>query len=73
MYSTDNINVKLSKSKGLNGNREDSIRLRQFTNWLKANNIKYSFVYWPVWDTTYPAAINMRTEDALLFKLVHNL
>jgi hypothetical protein len=71
VHYTDNVNVKLPLS--TYGSRVDSIRLRQLTNWLKKNNIKYSYVYWPVWDTSYPSAINMRTEDALIFKLVFNL
>jgi len=70
-YYRDNIDVKLPMS--VYSSREDSIRLRQLTNWLKKNNIKYSLVYWPVWDKSHPSAINMRTEDAIIFKLVHNL
>jgi hypothetical protein len=55
------------------GAREDAVRLKQLTNWLNKNNIKYSLVYYPYWDRSYPTAINLRNEDALMFKLVHNL
>lgn len=71
MFYTDNVNVELKRS--FYGSREDAIRLRQLTNWLRANNIKYSLVYVPEWDRSYPASINMRREDALIFKLVHDL
>ena len=71
MYQSDNIDVELVPSG--NGQRDDTIRLRQLTNWLKKNNIKYSLVYFPIWQRNNPSAINMRTEDAIIFKLVHNL
>lgn len=71
MYHNDNIDVELKPSKY--GKRVDVIRLRQLTNWLKERNVKYSLVYWPIWDRSHPSAINMRREDALAFKLANNL
>jgi hypothetical protein len=71
MYYTDNINVELKKSEY--GDRVDAIRLKQFVNWLRIRKIKYSLVYKPVWNRNHPWAINMRTDDALVFKLVFGL
>lgn len=48
------------------------IRLRQFENWLKLKNIKYSLVKKPIWNSEV-THINMRKEDAVMFKLVFGL
>jgi hypothetical protein len=82
MINSDNINVKLPQPNLVDGGdvRESRLRLRQLENWLKKNNIKYSIVYYPAWEPRlvptwahFPVAINMRKDDALIFKLIHNL
>lgn len=72
MINTDNIDVKLPEPNESYGVREARIHLKQLETWLKSRNIKYSIVYYPIW-AHYPVAINMRKEDALMFKLIHNL
>ena len=64
MY-TDNINVRLRI--GLS-DRPAIIQLAEYKTWLNENNIKYSYVYSPQW-ANFPCAINMRNEDAVIFKL----
>lgn len=71
MFYTDNIDVVLKRSKY--GQQVDDIRLKQLSTWLKKRDIKFSYVYMPIWDQSYPYAIKLRREDALMFKLVHNL
>lgn len=64
MY-TDNTDV------GLNiwiSDRAAESKLKEYKSWLVDNNIKYSYVYSPQW-ANFPAAINMRNEDAIIFKL----
>ena len=73
MINTDNIDVKLP---WVHTNNKEARVARQYLKnietWLKNNNIKYSIVYFPVW-AHFPTAINMRKEDALVFKLVYDL
>ena len=57
MHYTDNTNVLVTHN------------LKEYKEWLNENNIKYSLVYSPVWQTSFPYAINMRNEDAIMFKL----
>lgn len=68
-YRNDNINVRISVF--LN-NKKSETRLKEYEAWLKERNVKYTLVYVPIWDTT-PASINMRNEDALIFKMVFGL
>jgi hypothetical protein len=42
--------------------------LKVYEAWLKEQNIKYSFVKYPQW-APWATGINMRNEDALMFKL----
>lgn len=72
MIESDNIDVKLPIPSTYDSIREGNIHRKQLVAWLKRNNIKYSLVYNPRW-SSYPTAINMRKEDALMFKIVHNL
>lgn len=46
--------------------------IKMYEAWLKERNIKYSFVRYPQW-ISYPTGINMRNEDALMFKLAFGL
>lgn len=67
IYSRDNIDVSIAKSQS-----EFDFQARKtltgYKNWLRERNIKFTLVYTPVWDT-YPSHINLRTEDAVAFKL----
>ena len=47
-------------------------KLAIYKKWLRENNIKYSLVRSPEWNS-YPTGINMRNEDALIFKLTFGL
>lgn len=75
MIYTDNVDVVLKRHTLYPdiAQRMDIIRLKQLRNWLDNRNIKYSLVFEPLWARDYPYAINMRSEDALVFKLVHDL
>jgi hypothetical protein len=42
-----------------------------YVKWCRENNIKYTLIYDPVWNTE-PMGINLRNEDALMFKLRFN-
>jgi len=68
MWNTDNTNVEVN----IFPDRGGLLRLRQYTTWLDERNIKYSLVRSPEWATN-PSMINMRNEDALMFKLVFGL
>lgn len=68
-FYTDNTDVYISSE----GGRDDMLRLLEYKEWLKENNVKYSLVYLPVWSRQYPYAINMRNEDAMMFKLSFGL
>lgn len=46
--------------------------LKEYTDWLKRNNIKYSLVKSPIWINS-PTAINMRNEDAIIFRLTFGI
>jgi len=46
--------------------------LRDYIKWLDDRNIKYSMVKKPIW-TDMPVAINMRNEDAIMFRLTFGL
>jgi hypothetical protein len=65
MMYTDNTDVGLHI--GLS-DRVAEAKLKEYKFWLVDNNIKYSYVYSPQW-SNFPAAINMRNEDAIMFKL----
>lgn len=65
MIYTDNTNVKIDVF------MSDAL-LKKYKAWLKERNIKFSLVYTPEW-ATYPSAINLRNEDALVFKLTFGL
>jgi hypothetical protein len=74
----DNIDVDISSFPSAeyiarygNSEREISLRLRQFETWLKKKNIKYTLIRKPLWGRV--TEINMRTEDAVVFKLVFGL
>jgi hypothetical protein len=69
LYINDNINVKIPL---LLNSKKSAVQLREYETWLKERNIKYTLVYVPIWDTA-PASINMRNEDALVFKMVFGL
>jgi len=66
MTYTDNTNVRIPMLFGMS--REDNEQLAMFETWLKENNVKYSKVYSPQW-ANFPYALNMRNEDAIMFKL----
>lgn len=68
MFQRDNINIEVDIYPDRGGNA----RLNEYVSWLYQNNIKYSLVRNPEW-ATHPTAINMRNEDALMFKLVFGL
>lgn len=46
--------------------------LIEYTSWLNERNIKYTFVKSPIW-VDIPAAINMRNEDAIIFRLTFGI
>jgi hypothetical protein len=69
MYSTDNTNVDIPWE---GDPRHKQEKLKEYKNWLDERNIKYSLIHSPLWDH-FPASINMRNEDALLFKLTFGL
>lgn len=69
MINPDNVDVKIPPPVA-GDMREARARLKQIENWLKSRDIKYSIVYYPVW-AHFPVAINMRKEDALMFKLTY--
>lgn len=52
--------------------REAFVKLRQYKQWFRERNIKYSLSYTPLW-AHIPTHIIMRNEDALIFKLVFNI
>jgi len=64
MIRPDNTNVKVD----IYNDRAGAEQLKEYINWLKERNIKFSLVKDPVW-WTEPSAINMRNEDAVAFKL----
>lgn len=68
MLQRDNIDIEVDIYPDKGGNA----RLKKYVNWLYENNIKYSLVRKPEW-STHATAINMRNEDALMFKLVFGL
>ena len=65
MYRRDNIDVYIPVSVDY---RAEITHLKELEAWLMQNNIKYSLIYEPLW-SSYPRAINMRNEDATMFKL----
>ncbi len=69
MLRRDNVDIDL---KNYYPDRGGNARLKQYTDWLDERNIKYSMVRWPNW-ATHPTAINMRNEDALVFRLTFGL
>ena len=69
MIYTDNTNVGLKIGYS---DRVAEAQLKEYKVWLIENNIKYSLVYIPQW-ANFPCAINMRNEDATMFKLVFGL
>jgi hypothetical protein len=69
MIYTDNTNVQIDKVREDYGYVE---RLKIYKSWLKERNIKYSLVFEPEW-ATFPTYINLRNEDALVFKLKFGL
>ena len=74
MFEKDNIDIPLQQpdSSKYFGIREAAIRLKQLRLWLDRCDIKYSLVYTPTCNY-YPASINLRKEDAVIFRLVHDL
>ncbi len=68
MWNRDNINIEIN----LGNNRLDGAKWKAYTGWLKDRNIKYSEVREPSWSMN-ATALNMRNEDALLFKLTFGL
>jgi 16S rRNA G527 N7-methylase RsmG len=68
MWNTDNTNIEVDIYPDRGGNE----RLKQYTTWLKERNIKYNLVRVPEW-ASHPSHINMRNEDALIFKLTFGL
>jgi len=73
MFERDNINIDITSVTGRHyHSRELSVILKTYATWLDERNIKYSYVREPLWAAT-PTAINMRSEDALMFKLVFGL
>lgn len=48
------------------------MKMRQYKQWFRERDIKFSLVYNPAWDTT-PTAITLRNEDAIIFKLTFGL
>lgn len=66
--SRDNTDVEVDVYPDKWGNA----RLKKYVDWLCENNIKFSMVHTPLW-ATHATAINMRNEDALMFKLVFGL
>ena len=71
MLITDNVDVRIRQFSH-DSDRDGQIYLKQLKTWLNERNIKYSMKYSPQW-VMYPVAINMRKEDALIFKLTFNL
>jgi hypothetical protein len=67
MYSNSNINIPLLDPGSGNQNQIRAKNVEKI-QWLKERKIKFSLVFNPVWATD-PCAINMRKEDALMFKL----
>lgn len=67
-YLKDNIDVFIPMLHG----REFDLRLKEYETWLRERNIKYTVVYLPLWDTV-PSAINLRNEDAIIFKMVFGI
>lgn len=65
MYQNDNVVINLPK-------RLDLATLKRYKIWLRENNIKYSVVRVPLWNPI-ATGINMRNEDALVFKLIFGL
>ncbi len=75
MYNNSNINIPLDAPGDARNQalaRAASRLNKQKINWLKERNIKFSLVYVPLW-ATEPTAINMRREDATMFKLAFDL
>lgn len=52
--------------------KEHLAEVKSYEVWLRERNIKYSFVRQPQW-LSYPTGINMRNEDALIFRLTFGL
>ena len=69
MIEPDNTTVKLPFDYI---NRQTIECLRRYEAWLNERNIKYSLVRNPIW-LPYATGINMRNQDALIFKLTFNL
>ena len=65
MYSNDNTIIRFSKTLS----NED---LRKYKDWLKERNIKFSVVREPLW-SAQATGLNMRNQDALMFKMVFGL
>jgi hypothetical protein len=68
MINSDNTNVELN----LFPNREGDAIVKKYTDWLKERNIKFSLVKQPIW-VDFPVAINMRKEDAIIFRLTFGI
>jgi len=66
MYTNDSTRVYIPPAVTYDKN------LKLYKAWLKERNMKFSFVYVPEWNP-YPAAIVLRNEDAVMFKLVFGL
>ncbi len=50
----------------------DRTLLKEYTTWLNERNIKYTLVKSPIW-VEIPSAINMRNEDAIIFRLTFGI
>jgi len=48
------------------------IKIKEYEEWFKERNIKYSFVHVPPWHDR-PSRVILRNEDALLFKLTFDV
>lgn len=48
------------------------IKIREYIDWFKERNIKYSFVHVPPWYDR-PSRVILCNEDALLFKITFGL
>lgn len=73
MIERDNTTVKIARGPDPLGRYDDVNKtVAVYRKWLKENNIKYNLVRVPEWNS-YPTGINMRNEDALIFKLTFGL
>lgn len=70
MINPDNTTIQFSYY--VFHERDHIAKLKKYVDWLKERNIKYSFVKYPQW-MSHPTGINMRNEDALMFKLAFGL